>query len=320
MSYSYIPVAGTVNSTSTYNAMDECLAYYNAQQDVVVRPWVYGNLFSGVIYGAIAILYLAYLQLVRKQYPKFDVLTRQAWMLMGYATVTFILCTMTFTAALKKSVDLLNLPNCSWSDLALEQMSHIQGGLGTMGNICFMLTSWTADALLIWRCLIIYHDIGNLKWVYVSVPILLEVASIVFGSIFCKSISSDPNDVFRPMIYYESITLALNALLTILIISRLFVLRYRVRKTLGPYFGDEYTSVAAMLTESQAMTLVSQGFMVALIVLVGDNGGTLVVYQVLSQVQALAPMLIIYRVMQGKAWSNTTIAQITKTCSFGTVV
>ncbi|KAF8991142.1 hypothetical protein BDQ17DRAFT_313099 [Cyathus striatus] len=75
------------------------------------------------------------------------------------------------------------------------------------------------------------------------------------------------------MIYYESITLALNALLTILI-SHLFILRYRVRKTLGPYFGDEYTSVAAMLTESQAMTLISQGFMVALIVLVGDNGGT----------------------------------------------
>ncbi|KAF8993856.1 hypothetical protein BDQ17DRAFT_1412787 [Cyathus striatus] len=309
-------------ANSTYSNIYDCLSDYKNIHDVIIKPWLYGTIFSGIVYGGITILYLAYVQLLRRQYRKIDQLTRLAWILFSYATLTFILCTLTLASALKKSIGLLNYPMCNPNDtVAFEK---IPGGAGTLGNVCFVLTSWTADALLLWRCLIIYHDLGRRKWLVVAFPLALEIASIVSGSLFCHVLTDVQINLYGSMLYYESITLTLNVILIVLIISRLLLLRRRTQKALGSDYGYEYTTVAAMLTESQILMMIAQGVMLAFVCRdirssvsgTSPTGNSSTMYQVLAQVQALAPMLVIYRVIQGKAWSSNTFAQITKSHPF----
>lgn len=52
---------------------------------------------------------------------------------------------------------------------------------------------------------------------------------------------------------YLSLSLALNIILTIAIVLRLLMFRYRTVALLGPKHGTQYTSIAAMIIESAAI-------------------------------------------------------------------
>lgn len=52
---------------------------------------------------------------------------------------------------------------------------------------------------------------------------------------------------------YLSLSLALNILLTIAIVLRLLTFRYHIVSALGPKYGTQYTSIAAMIIESAAL-------------------------------------------------------------------
>ena len=52
---------------------------------------------------------------------------------------------------------------------------------------------------------------------------------------------------------YLSLSLALNIILTIAIVLRLLTFRYRIVSALGPKYGTQYTSIAAMIIESAAL-------------------------------------------------------------------
>ena len=62
---------------------------------------------------------------------------------------------------------------------------------------------------------------------------------------------------------YLSLSLALNIILTIAIVLRLLTFRYRIVSVLGPTYGTQYTSIAAMIIESAALySAVSVTFLV----------------------------------------------------------
>jgi hypothetical protein len=50
-----------------------------------------------------------------------------------------------------------------------------------------------------------------------------------------------------------ALSLGLNIVLTIAIVVRLLIFRYRIVSLMGPRYGIEYTSAAAMVTESAAL-------------------------------------------------------------------
>jgi hypothetical protein len=54
-------------------------------------------------------------------------------------------------------------------------------------------------------------------------------------------------------ISYWSLSISLNTILTLAIVSRLFYVRRRVRGALGDHHSDTYTSIAAMLIESASL-------------------------------------------------------------------
>jgi hypothetical protein len=98
---------------------------------------------------------------------------------------------------------------------------------------------------------------------------------------------------------YWSISAGLNILVTILIVARLMVIRARTRAVLSSNHSRTYTSVAAMLVESAA--LYSLTVMLFIITYARGSNVQNLVLPVLGQVQAICPLLIMWRVARGQA-------------------
>ncbi|SJL05014.1 uncharacterized protein ARMOST_08385 [Armillaria ostoyae] len=98
--------------------------------------------------------------------------------------------------------------------------------------------------------------------------------------------------------------------MTLAIVMRLLLFRYRISKAMGPSYGRQYTSIASMIVES---SLLYTSFQLLFIVPFGLNSAVQTIFiQPLSQVQVIAPLLIIFRVSSGQAWTSDTSTQIFK--------
>ncbi|KAK0192794.1 hypothetical protein F5146DRAFT_999926 [Armillaria mellea] len=92
--------------------------------------------------------------------------------------------------------------------------------------------------------------------------------------------------------------------LTLLIVTRILLHRRRISKLFGDGQGNEYTGIAAMLIESASLYA---AFALFFIIPFGLQSSVQnIAFQALSQIQVIAPFLIIVRVSQGKAWSTDT--------------
>jgi hypothetical protein len=123
---------------------------------------------------------------------------------------------------------------------------------------------------------------------------------------------------------YFAMSLALNILVTILIVVRLMLYRRRINQALpsNTNHGAQYVSLAAMVYESAAIYSVfsllflvpftighplSQLFIQALSpVQVRTIHASLDQFSSLLSAQIMSSLLIIFRIAQGKAWSNKT--------------
>jgi hypothetical protein len=138
---------------------------------------------------------------------------------------------------------------------------------------------------------------------------------------------------------YVSLTIALNIIVTSLIVIRLLSLRKRVRALLGPKHADMYTSIAAIVIESATpFTLLGIAYLItyqrhsnvslAFVQVWGDfcvsatllprvllpSNGEMLINDPCSQ--ALSPQFIILRVAMGKGWTKGTTARVSTNLSF----
>lgn len=82
---------------------------------------------------------------------------------------------------------------------------------------------------------------------------------------------------------YFSLSMALNIFLTILLVSRLLYMRYKITSTLGAQYGKTYTGIATMVLESALpLGLVSLVFIVLYSI---HNTAELLLLVLLVQVQ-----------------------------------
>lgn len=103
---------------------------------------------------------------------------------------------------------------------------------------------------------------------------------------------------------YWSISVSLNVLVTSLIVAKLYFIRRRTRAVLSTHHSRTYTSVAAMLVESAA--LYSATALLFIITYARNSQIQNLVLPVLGQVQAISPLLIMWRVARGQAISRET--------------
>ncbi|KAF5348728.1 hypothetical protein D9758_006797 [Tetrapyrgos nigripes] len=164
----------------------------------------------------------------------------------------------------------------------------------------YTIMAWIADGLVLYRFFVIY----NHNRVALVIPAIVWLGGVASGILLLVSVTHSDNSFFSEQSVnigtaFWSISMGLNIILTVLIVVRLLLSRYRVRNTIGPRYGQNYISIISMLIESAA--LYSIWALVFLITYARGSAAQNILLPPLGQIQAIAPLLILTRVIGGRA-------------------
>jgi len=287
-----------------------------------------------------------------------DIFLERTFMASGYLTgvgfgiqfVLYCMCTKAlwkrdprtpFTNFLMVYIFILNAMNTIWTgtsayglQLTFIDYRNFPGGpLGFLG-VEFSFTSNVlslaaliagnvlADGLLLWRCYVIWSGaLGGKTTIVMIVPALMLVGSIIVSCFFAISTVSPVGFFSQTTVNfglpYFAVSLALNIILTILIVVRMLSQRNKGRLIFGEEYGNHYTSVSTIFIESAALYCL---FAILLLITYALGNPINQIWLGISPaMQMLSTYLIIYRVVDGRAWTRDTwnpTAQQTTTFRF----
>ncbi|TCD67790.1 hypothetical protein EIP91_011918 [Steccherinum ochraceum] len=170
-----------------------------------------------------------------------------------------------------------------------------------VGTAAYMMNTWCQDGLLLYRFYIIVCS----AWWMMIVPICIFIVSIVMSLLLLSLLAQPGSTLWESSsvnfaLAYWSTSIATTITLTTLIVGHLLYMRLKVRGSIG----TPYLSVSAMLIES---AFLYSAFALAFLIPYAQNSSVnYLLFQVLGQVQSIAPLLIILRVAQGRALSRET--------------
>ncbi|OBZ67518.1 hypothetical protein A0H81_12740 [Grifola frondosa] len=275
------------------------------------RTWLQGGILTGVGYGVVVTLFTMCFHLLFMSIRLGRPNRQKNIVLLVYISVISILGSLFMGS------------NSAFTDLAFVDDRNFPGGPNAyensmfsvtadeISNVSFVLTNWCTDALMVWRYLVVYQGCIIPLWTVALIPCLTYCASFTMGILWLKQISTPSSSPFQVTginftLPYLSLSLALNISVTILIVLRLLYHRHQITQLLGPGHGAHYIGIATMLIESAALY---SGF--ALLFLVPFALGNPIANTFLQALgEIIAPLLIIFRVAQGKAWSAETQSTI----------
>ncbi|KAJ7188005.1 hypothetical protein C8R46DRAFT_879144 [Mycena filopes] len=270
------------------------------------HTWLQGAFLACIAYGMQAILFFMSLHLLAFA-PK---RRRSRWNvgLACYMAVMWILGTLYIAGMLEFTqeafVDARNIPG--GPNAYEDDMYSLP--IDMLANVAVVLLTWLCDIINIWRCYVVYRSSVNFGRLVIALPVVLSLATLAIGILWLKQVgvtSASPWDTsgINFTTPYFAMSLALNILVTILIVVRLMMYRWRINRAmpLGSNHGAEYTSLAAMIVESAAIySLFALLFLVPFVI---GHPLSQLFLQALSPVQVMVTFLIIFRIAQGKGWS-----------------
>ncbi|OJA17259.1 hypothetical protein AZE42_03037 [Rhizopogon vesiculosus] len=173
-------------------------------------------------------------------------------------------------------------------------------------NTAFVLSSWCADLLMIWRCVVVYRDTRG-HFIVIILGCVMFVATVVTGTLWLVIVSRPEQATsgwmsFSFLFPYLSVDLAINIFISLLTVMRLLFHRRRISTVLSPAHGVIYASFAAIIVESASIYSIC-----SLLYLIPYALNSTIAYafmQILGEAQIIAPLLIIYRVAEGKGWTT----------------
>ncbi|KAH9474307.1 hypothetical protein JR316_0012765 [Psilocybe cubensis] len=279
------------------------------------RTWLSGAVLTGVGYGVVLTMYFLCVRQLLKTMDSSNRIQRIA--LLTYTSLITLFGTL-FVAACTRMTEL------SFVDYRLypggpaafeNDMFSIP--VDELGNVAFVLANWFADALMVWRCINMYRSTNYPTILVVAIPGIAYLGSFTMGVMWLLQVSASQSSPwltngkvnFTPPYYWLS--LALNMTMTVAIVIRLLFFRWRISKVMGRKFGSQYVGVAAMLVES---ALLYSSFALLFLVPFALNHPLANLFiQVLAEVQIVAPLMIIYRVASGEAFSTNKTAHMLST-------
>jgi len=182
-----------------------------------------------------------------------------------------------------------------------------------VSNICAVVSSWGSDGLLLYRCFIIYGSSFRALRIVIAFPAILYIGEVVSGVLLLVQVAHSPSTIWNSVnlgLPYFAFAAACNVAITLTIAIPLLVHRFRLSKTFGRNneYTEPYTSAIAILVESSAI------YAVVAVIFIGfyarNNSASHLFLSTLSQVQVIAPLLVILRVAAKKAWSSSTVDDI----------
>jgi len=274
------------------------------------KAWLQGALLAAVAYGVEFTLFVMSFYLLLQQWRFGKTSKKINVFLLTYITVMFILSTLFYAA------------NAQFTQLAFIDNRDFPGGpnqfeqvmfsipIDELGNVCAILTTWLADAMIVWRCQVIFSGSRFPLWSIMIFPYLLFLGSFVMGLLFLIQVSAaspwTPNSVNWTIPFF-SLSLSLNIIVTSAIVIRLLIYRRRISLFMDSSHGRHYTSIAAMIVESASIFSVFS--LLFLIPFAMNHPLNQIFFQALSVVQIIAMLLIVFRVAQGKGWNREAITQ-----------
>ncbi|KAG1784698.1 uncharacterized protein HD556DRAFT_1462771 [Suillus plorans] len=289
------------------------------------KGWLQGTVVSAVAYGIGVALFFMCFHLLFRQMNRTNYKKLLPFLI--YITTTFILSTL-FMAALADFTQLafIQYRNYPGGPSAFENLSI---PMDNITDVCGVLTMILSDGLVVWRCMVIYRGCMVPMWIIMLFPCLMFAASIAMAIMWLLQVTASTSYFSLTDIDYTipylTLSLALNIIITIVIVLRLLTYRRRISKVLGSSYGTQYTSIAAMIVESAALY---STFSVAFLTLFGLNNAISETFLVsLTQVQVstvkqrgihaaydmpqiIAMLLIVFRLAQGKGWSQDTMSEV----------
>ncbi|THH13061.1 hypothetical protein EW146_g7118 [Bondarzewia mesenterica] len=271
------------------------------------RATLLGDCMSQIAFGASFVIFLQTMYALYQNQNLKSNRSHLDYILPVYTFIIFALGTA-FIGMDMKSLQLMFIDNREYpGGPTAYSLSKYSSAITVVPNACSIVAGWLADGFLLYRCLVIFH----LKLYIIALPILMYLGSISMGMIFLFQISRPSANLWSETsvnfgIPYFSLSASLNVLLTLLIAARLLLYRRALRHALGPdhAYSIPYASIAAMIVESSMLYAVSS------LLFIGPYGAkshiSNIFLPVLSQVQIIAPMLIIFRVATRRAWDSKT--------------
>ncbi|KAJ2917326.1 hypothetical protein MD484_g3060, partial [Candolleomyces efflorescens] len=288
--------------------MPELLPEYAPPGESAADLWMERSNLIGLLIGAVAygILFTIFVQciLVLRSNPGGRSSAR--W-LMVYSCAVFVLATCGLAGNTKFVqmcyIDYRNYPGGP-NAFTFDFYSHF---INMFGTASYVIMNWLADGLMVYRFAVIYDR----KPLLMIVPGLLYLGILGLSVTLLCYVTMPSHGFWDPMTVkigtaYWSVSVSLNILITVAIAGRLLRMRAMIRRLLGPKHSSPYTSTLAMLIESAA--LYTAWAMVFIITYARGDTFQNIVLPSLGQVQGIAPLLIIFRVAQGKAWTSSTAA------------
>ncbi|KAF8812843.1 hypothetical protein BYT27DRAFT_7132223 [Phlegmacium glaucopus] len=173
----------------------------------------------------------------------------------------------------------------------------------TLASSAIIACVFMGDALLLYRLFVVYSN----RVAVIAVPLVAYITAFALA-IVQVVISGEANgnffgfDVVKIAAPYYAITISINIVLTILICIRLIRVSKYISNILGEEAAKVYTSAAAILVESAAfysaagiMYLIPYAMQLDLSLLFG---------QLWTKMSVISPLLIILRVVNGRAWRD----------------
>ncbi|PPQ78330.1 hypothetical protein CVT25_011701 [Psilocybe cyanescens] len=182
-----------------------------------------------------------------------------------------------------------------------------------MELIFVILATWCSYGLLIWRCTVLYQGISLPKRIVFLVFVsLLACVSLGFGFMGLLTMVPGVSGKWSGtniLTVFETVSFFVNGAISCLIIFRILYHQWRLRKVFGKGYGTEYTRIIVISIESSLMTLIWDGLIMILAFRLEGSSKTvedlsLIILKLLLHFNIIAPILIIYRVAQGRAVST----------------
>ncbi|KAL0578483.1 hypothetical protein V5O48_003532 [Marasmius crinis-equi] len=188
---------------------------------------------------------------------------------------------------------------------------HISDPYNTLGTTAGIGLNFLADALLIYRCFVIWSS-----WKIIVFPVLLYLGAFSMSLLLIYESAQPGANFFKGHavdfgVPYIALTISLNIIVTLLICGRLITVKNQMLNALGPQHAKMYTSIIAIMVESAAPFTVLG--IIYVITYARHSPTSIAFVQVWGDFCALSPQLIILRVAMGQAWSKETCGRLTST-------
>ncbi|KAF8870819.1 hypothetical protein BD779DRAFT_1680804 [Infundibulicybe gibba] len=252
------------------------------------------TILEAMFYGAYVVLFILYLILRRRNHRAVDRPLTLAQILL------FGLCTLSVC---------LDIPGAYFLVLPDVENDVVAYKIATGSMVIFGLIDYLAQMILLYRCWIIWSR----RWVVVAVPGFLALVTLGggFGLIGFQYSPLWNTDLAKSIRLYRiigtmtySTSLAVNALTTSLIVTKIFLTSREVHAVLGFDSHHSFRIVVAMLIESGLLMFAFQ--LVLTVLFAARLAAVDIIYGPITHIYGITPVLLYIRVVMGTTYDETT--------------